>query len=188
MREIRSNRVNITLNDRIVEGYALVFDSKSEDLGGFTEVIDARSLEGVIDLSDVLCLLNHNMDRGVLARRNKGQGSLTLEVDSVGLKYRFDAPQTAVGDELLEGLRRGDITGSSFAFSVENEKWSKESNGRFLRRIVKFKELYDVSPVYRPAYEDTTVYIDRRGLDSILAAEKIPCKGYYEKMRKKFRV
>jgi HK97 family phage prohead protease len=108
-----------------VEGYALVFNSESNDLGGFKEIIDSRALEGVIDNSDVLCLLNHNEDKGVLARCNKGNGSLRLTVDERGLKYTFEGPKTALGDELLEGLRRGDITTSSFAFTVSSDSWEK---------------------------------------------------------------
>ena len=52
---------------RLIEGYAIVFNSESNDLGGFQERINPDSLEGVIEKSDVLCLLNHNEDRGVLA-------------------------------------------------------------------------------------------------------------------------
>ena len=71
----------------------------------------------------MLCLLNHNEDKGVLARSNKGVGSLTLSIDDRGLKYSFEAPNTALGDELLEGLRRGDISTSSFAFTVKSDSW-----------------------------------------------------------------
>lgn len=108
MKEVRMNQDSITNlpESRKVEGYAVVFQSESNDLGGFKEVIDSRALDGIIEKSDVLCLLNHNEDKGVLARSNKGTGSLTLEVDEKGLKYSFEAPNTALGDEVLEGIRR----------------------------------------------------------------------------------
>lgn len=109
MKEVRNCNFevrNLDKDSRTVEGYALVFNSESIDLGGFTEVIDRNALQGVLEKSDVLCLLNHNEDKGVLARYNKGVGSLTLEVDDKGLLYRFEAPKTALGEELLEGLRR----------------------------------------------------------------------------------
>lgn len=80
-----------------------------------------------------------------------------LEVDDTGLKYRFEAPKTALGDELLEGLKRGDINTSSFAFTIEADKWEKRNDGTYLRKITKFKELFDVSPVYKEAYPDTSV-------------------------------
>lgn len=65
---------------RAVSGYAIIFNSESKDLGGFNEVIEPTALEGVLERSDVLCLLNHNEDKGVLARCNQGKGSLTLEI------------------------------------------------------------------------------------------------------------
>lgn len=122
MKEIRNNKESeiraVAPETRTVEGYAVVFDSLSNDLGGFTEIINRNALDGVLEKSDVFCLLNHDNSRGVLARSNKGTGSLELSIDDKGLKYRFEAPKTALGDELLEGLRRGDISASSFAFTV----------------------------------------------------------------------
>jgi len=126
-------------------------------LGGFVEIIEPEAIEGILNKSDILCLLNHNEERGVLARSKYGNGSLILEVDDTGLKYKFDAPVTALGDELLEGLRRGDISTSSFAFTIESDQWEKRSDGIYLRKITRFKELFDVSPVYKEAYPDTSV-------------------------------
>ena len=145
------------VESRKVEGYASVFNSRSKDLGGFTEIIDPAAFEGVIEKSDVLALLNHDKDRGVLARSRKGVGSLKLSLDERGLLYSFEAPNTALGDELVEGLKRGDITTSSFAFTVSGEKWTKEEDGSYLRTITQIDKLFDVSPVYNEAYEDTTV-------------------------------
>ena len=168
---------------RMVEGYAVVFNSESKDLGGFFEVIEPRALEGVLEHSDILCLLNHNEDKGVLARSNKGSGSLTLEVDDKGLKYRFEAPNTALGDELLEGLKRGDITTSSFAFTVGEDKWTKRDDGKYQRTINSIRELFDVSPVYRAAYDATSVKADTRGMDEAIAKEKKELEDYYKELR-----
>ena len=87
----------------------------------------------------------------------------------VGLRYWFEAPKTALGDELLEALERRDITSSSFAFQIKNDKWEKRSGCKYLRTITAFDQLFDVSPVYQPAYEGTTV--DKRGLEAILKLE-----------------
>ena len=172
MREIRNTQNQLKNSDstsRIVEGYAIVFDSESVDLGGFFEIIERGAVDGVIEISDVLCLLNHNEDRGVLARSKFGVGSLKLEVDEHGLKYSFISPNTALGDELLEGIRRGDISTSSFGFTVEEDEWVKRADGTILRKIKKIKQLYDVSPVYNPAYQSTEVEIvDKRGLNALL--------------------
>ena len=177
MKEIRNNNLEVratTPESQQVEGYALVFNSESNDLGGFKEIIDN---------SDVLCLLNHNEDKGVLARCNKGNGSLKLTVDERGLKYTFEAPNTALGDELLEGLRRGDISTSSFAFTVGSDNWEKRQDGTYLRTIKKIKQLYDVSPVYHAAYDATSV--NTRGLDSLKEQEKKEIEDYYKELENK---
>ena len=78
MKEIRNYGEIKPTSERWVEGYALVFNSESNDLGGFTEVIDPIALDGVLERSDIFCLLNHSKDRGVLARSKNGSGSLSL--------------------------------------------------------------------------------------------------------------
>ena len=200
MKEIRNydGGVKQEVASRNVTGYALVFGSESEDLGGFTEIIDKDALQGVIERSDILALLNHNEDKGVLARSTKGTGSLELTVDDLGLLYRFEAPHTALGDELIEGLRRGDIRASSFAFDVAEDAWEKKPDGTYLRTIKKIK-LYDISPVYRPAYDATSSRIDTRGLDSLKEQEakeeaelaekrrKEELKAYFDKIKQDFK-
>lgn len=156
-KEVRSIEVRTIEDSRTVEGYALVFNSLSKDLGGFREEILPEAIDGVVEQSDIMALLNHDNSRGILARSRFGKGSLMLEVDETGLKYRFDAPKTALGDELLEYLNRGDITSSSFAFAVETDAWEKQGDGTYLRTIKKFKRLFDVSPVFEPAYAQTSV-------------------------------
>lgn len=141
---------------RTVEGYALLWDAPSDGLS-FTEVIERGALDGVIAKSNIFALLDHDKTRGILARSKNGQGTLSLEVDDKGLKYRFDAPRTALGDELLEYLRRGDISESSFAFTVESETWEVQKDETWKRTIHKFARLYDVSPVYDAAYSATSV-------------------------------
>lgn len=156
---------------RRVSGYAAVFGSSSLPLmdwdhGEFEEVIDRNAFDGVIEQSDVFAVLNHDNSRGVLGRSVNGTGSLSLSVDDHGLRYEFDAPRTALGDELLEGLRRGDITASSFAFSVQDDIWEERDDKTYKRTILKIGRLYDVSPVYNPAYPDTSVA--QRSLDKTL--------------------
>ena len=186
MKEIRAclQEVRSLEDSRTVEGYAIVFNKESRDLGGFTEVIEPEAIEGILDKSDILCLLNHNEDRGILARSKFGAGSLELSVDEVGVKYRFEAPNTALGDELLEGLRRGDISTSSFAFTIEKDSWTKTARG-YKRTIKRFKELFDVSPVYRPAYEDTNVQISQRCIDKMNEMKSEDLNDYFTELRKK---
>jgi HK97 family phage prohead protease/HK97 family phage major capsid protein len=156
---------------RHIEGYGSVFNERSVDLGGFTEIIAPGAFDGVIERSDVKCYLDHNPDKGILARSRNGKGSLSLELDERGLKYSFDAPHTNLGDEVVEGLKRGDYSQSSFAFTVESETWSKEEDGTYLRTINKIGGLYDVSIVANPAYEGTSVAL--RSLDAFKAQEEV---------------
>lgn len=168
-KEIRNTafQVQVTGEDeekRTVEGYALLFGVSSDGLS-FEEVIERGALDGVVNKSDVFALMNHNHGRGLLARSNKGKGSLSLTIDEKGLKYRFEAPNTALGDELLENIRRGEICESSFCFDVEKDTWEKKSNGKWKRTVSKIGNLYDVSPVYNAAYSATSVYM--RGKEQV---------------------
>lgn len=161
MKEIRSVKnleLRVKPESRSVEGYALKFNKESNDLGGFKEIISPKALDGVLERSDILCLYNH-IESKVLARNTRGNGSLKLEVDDTGLRYSFDAPKTQLGDTLLENIKRGDLRNSSFAFTVndEGQKWEKRDDGSYIRTISQFKELYDTSPCFRPAYSETTV-------------------------------
>lgn len=156
-RNIRSE-VRYAEGSRRVEGYALLFDTPSDGLD-FTETISRGALEGVLERSDVKAWLNHSPERGILARYRGGSegNSLELEIDEKGLRYAFDAPHTALGDELIENLKRGDIDQSSFAFDVEEDKWTRNTDGTWSRSILQFGRLYDVSPVYDAAYSATSV-------------------------------
>ncbi len=170
-REIRNTSYEVTVDSesRTVEGYALLFDTPSTGLP-FVEVIERGALEGVLAKSDVFALLNHDQSRGILARSKKGQGSLSLTVDTKGLKYRFEAPNTALGNELLENLKRGEVDSSSFAFTVEKDTWERGKDGKVKRMIQKVSELYDVSPVYNAAYSQTSVY--KRGMEALEEEER----------------
>lgn len=168
--EIRATNSTPVVNQdsRTVEGYAVVFNSQSEDLGFYETINPAAITEEVLMRSDVFCLFNHDQDK-VLARSKYGTGSLQLQLDEQGLKYTFTAPNTDLGEELLEYLRRGDIDSSSFAFTVStdegSEVWTTGTDGRQYREILKIDELHDVSPVWNPAYTSTSV--SQRALDKL---------------------
>lgn len=167
-REIRSleGEIKMVGDDRIVEGYAVVFNSRSNELwdfgnGSFVEVIERDAITPeLVASSDVKALLYHNRER-VLGRSNKGEGSLTLELDDHGLKYRFMAPRTADGDTAVELVKRGDISGSSFAFTVATggSRMEEQADGTVLRTITKISGLYDITLTPDPAYSDTSVAV-----------------------------
>lgn len=110
-------------------------------------------------------MFNHDADY-LLARQSAG--TLQLEVDAKGLKYRFDSPATGIGNDILVMMERGDLKESSFAFTVKEQEWKEEKNDdgdwEYTRIIKKVERLYDVSPVTYPAYADTTVA--KRSLDT----------------------
>jgi HK97 family phage prohead protease len=155
-------------DSRIVCGYAVKFDSESQDMG-FIEVIRKGAItEETIMKSDIYARFNHDEDT-VLARSRYGEGSLALELREDGLYYEFEAPHTAIGDELLEHLKRGEMTTSSFAFTLpkdgSGERWTKKEDGTLFREITKIDRLFDVSPVYEPAYLATSV--SKRALEMV---------------------
>lgn len=156
MIEYRSFRIEARESEsRTVCGYGSVFNSQSEDLG-FIETIDPRAItEETIKRSDVFATLNHDMNK-ILARCKYGSGSLELKCDDKGLYYRFDAPNTNLGDELLEYLNRGEIDSSSFAFTVKRDEWTKGEDGKYYRTILEIDQLFDVSPVFSPAYSEAS--------------------------------
>ena len=174
MKEIRlGDNATSTSDSRHIEGYAIVFNSLSNDLGGFREIIEPTAIDDeLIKNSDIVCLKNHNIKLGILARSYHGRGSLKLEIDGHGLHYSFDAPHTQFGDEVLEMVKRGDIAKCSFAFVCGEDVWDKdEKTGEYIRHVKKIKNLYDVSLVYHPAYEETEAIADTRGLDELKAQE-----------------
>lgn len=158
VKEVRQLSATIESSDRKVSGYAVVFDSPSTNIGWIETIQRGAITEETIEKSDILAKFNHD-DSKVLARCKNGTGSLTLELDEKGLRYSFDSPKTALGDELLEYLNRGDITASSFCFTVSREdgaeEWRKE-DGQIYRTIKKIDRLFDISPVFQPAYEETS--------------------------------
>ena len=133
-----------------IVGHAAVFNSRSQDLGGFVEQIATGAFDSVLE-DDVRALFNHNQNF-VLGRTVSK--TLRLSVDEQGLRYEIDIPNTTVGKDLLESINRGDISQSSFGFIVGEDEWEKTDDGN-LRTITKVERLYDVSPVTYPAYPAT---------------------------------
>ena len=133
----------------IIEGHAAVFGKLSEDLGGFREIISRKAFDNVLD-NNVRIFFNHDPNY-LLA--TTGSNTAKVSVDKKGLRYSFEVPETTAGRDLLVSMKRGDITQSSFAFSVEKDSWS-EKNGTEIRTIEKVARLFDCSPVSIPAYPD----------------------------------
>lgn len=151
-------------NSRIVEGYAIVFNQQSRQLYDkaskkvFTEIIDPRAVtKAFLDDQDVKMLYNHSNDM-LLARSTYGIGTLSYEIDEYGVKYRFEMPNTTVGNDVLELIRRGDVWGCSFAFSYAKDGVRDEKrNGHNFRTVIQMASIDDFSIVVDPAYLGTYV-------------------------------
>lgn len=155
---------------RLISGRAIVFNSDSKNMGGFVERIMPQAITSeLVENSDVFCLYNHDKNQ-VLARSNKGKGTLALDLDADGVNFMFEAPNTSLGNDVLELVRRGDLTSCSFGFTMPNEKdalrWYRDEDGTLRRDILKIDGLFDVSIVNTPAYSETSVSV-REMLDNI---------------------
>jgi HK97 family phage prohead protease len=138
-------------DENVVVGYGSVFNTLSNELGGFREIIAEGAFDGRLE-DDVRFLINH--DGLPLARTTNG--TLRLSTDERGLKYEAKVANTSLGRDLIELMRNGTINQSSFAFVVEDDSWEVK-DGMNIRTINKVSRLYDVSAVTYPAYEEASV-------------------------------
>lgn len=146
-----------------IGGVTAVIGQESQDLGGFTEIIEAGAFDEAVASSDIRALFNHNPDF-VLGRNLSG--TLELEIRDNGLHYKVPKmPKTRA--DVFEAIERKDVTGNSFAFTVAEDRYEKRDDGRMVRVITKFRELFDVGPVVYPAYSQTVV--STRALAAIAA-------------------
>ena len=154
IRNIQNTIKRANEDSRLVEGVAIVFNCDSQDMGFIEQIRNDAVDADTIKKSDIFAYLNHDESRGVLARSRYGKGTLKLSLESDGLHYSFEAPKTQLGDELLSYLSRGEITTSSFAFTVADggDRWYRDNDGQLRREITKIDRLFDVSPVFEPAY------------------------------------
>jgi HK97 family phage prohead protease len=159
---------DVTLHEEddkmILEGYALVFNNETligDEEYGFLEEIDSRALSET-KMKDVPMKYNH-MDSFLIIARTKNQ-SLSLTVDSIGLKVRAELLDTNTNQDIYKMVRSGLLDKMSFAFTVDEQIWNRE--GRVPKRtITKIERLYDVSVVDTPAYDATSIYA--RSLESM---------------------
>lgn len=152
----------------VIRGHAAVFNTLSEDLGGFREQIAPGAFADAIMNDDVRALFNH--DANFVLGRNRS-GTLRMMEDGTGLAVEIDPPDTQWARDLVLSMRRGDISQMSFGFSVVKggQSWSKNEAGESIRTVSKVR-LFDVSPVTYPAYTQTDVAV--RELRSFENAQK----------------
>ena len=168
--EIRAE--NNEKNGDHITGRPIVYDSKT-NLGYFNEIIERGALDKA-NLKDVRFLVNHNTDMIPLARsRNNNENStMQLEVDNDGMAIRvnLDTENNSEARNLYSAIKRGDITGMSFMFTIDDEEWEGLETETPTRHIRKIGTVFEVSAVTFPAYESTEISArDKEALDSAKA-------------------
>lgn len=156
----------------IVSGYALKFDTLSHDFGygddHVYETLDKRCLDET-DMSNVAALINH--DANMLLGRTGF--NLELRTDDIGLYFEVRPTETSYAKDLITNMQSGIIAKCSFGFVPDPKsiEWSKRADGSYLRTIKKIKQLFDVSVVTYPAYEDTESVVSQRSFEAFRAEE-----------------
>lgn len=180
-REIRSLEFDIQAQDRDdadrrgrITGTPIVFDQVT-DLGWYQETIARGALDNC-DLRDVRFLVGHNTSGIPLARsrNNNGSSTMQLSVTERGMEIRvdLDIDGNPEAKSLYSAIKRGDITGMSFAFIVDKERWDDIDTDCPKRTILSIRKVFEVSAVTFPAYEGTDIQAASEGdpLDSVRAS------------------
>lgn len=165
--EIRAE--NNEKNGDHITGRPIVYNSKT-DLGYFDEIIEAGALDKA-NLKDVRFLVNHDTSMIPLARsRNNNENStmqLEVDKDGMGIRVNLDTENNTEARNLYSAIKRGDITGMSFMFTIDDEEWEHLESDHPTRHIRKIGTVFEVSAVTFPAYESTEISArDKEALDS----------------------
>lgn len=167
-----------------IEGRAIVYDEPT-DLGWYREVISKGALDNT-DLRDVRLLVNHNVDMIPLARsRNNNANStmhLTVDEEGMGIRANLDTENNADSRSLYSATDRGDITGMSFMFGVDEDRWEELDTDYPTRYITSIAKVFEVSAVTFPAYEQTS--LEARGLTDALESAKVSLESAKSELRK----
>ena len=154
---------------KYIEGTPIIYDSWT-DLGWYDEMIDRGALTDT-DLRDVRFLVNHNTDMIPLARsrNNNANSKMQMSIDEeIGMNIRvnLDVDNNAEAKALYSAIERGDISGMSFMFKVDGDRWEELESEHPKRHIERISKVFEVSAVTFPAYEATN--ISARGLAEAL--------------------
>lgn len=152
IKEIRLSELRALEDENmVIEGYAAVFDSAT-DLGWCTEIIDKNAFKNC-NMQDVCLKYNHYDNLLILARTRNN--SLQLTIDDKGLKIRANLIDTTQNKDIYKSIKHRLLDKMSFAFSVRKQEWDYDKD---IRRILEIDQLFDVSVVDVPAYDNTEIY------------------------------
>ncbi len=146
-------------NGTYITGRPIVYNSRT-NIGPFDEIIEYGALDKT-NLKDVRFLVNHDMSKIPLARsrNNNANSTMQLSIDERGMAIRvnLDVENNAEAKSLYSAVQRGDISGMSFMFYVDDEEWSEIESDHPTRHIRAISTVVEVSAVTFPAYEDTEI-------------------------------
>ena len=158
--------------DGTITGRPIVFGQKT-DIGWYDEIIERGALDAT-DLKDVRLLINHNVDMIPLARSRNNTANSTMQLmpdeNGLGIKVALDVENNNDARSLYSAVKRGDIDGMSFMFTVEKDSWDDPDSDHPTRHILSIKRVFEVSAVTFPAYSRTS--IQARGLSDALESAK----------------
>ena len=144
----------------ILEGIPIVYDVATDIGGMWKEIIDRGALDQA-DLKDVRFLVNHDVDSIPLARsRNNNENStmqMTVEEDGLHIRVDLDTEENPRAKELYSAVKRQDVSGMSFMFSVKADTWDDLDSEYPTRHITALDKVFEVSAVTFPAYEQTSI-------------------------------
>ena len=157
---------------QFIEGQAIVYDEMT-DMGWYQETIDKGALDET-DLKDVRLLINHNTDMIPLARSRNNNKNSTMQLEKndngLGIRANLDTENNVEAKNLYSAIDRGDISGMSFMFLVNEDRWEDVDSDYPTRHILGISKVFEVSAVTFPAYEQTT--LEARGLAEALESAK----------------
>ena len=183
MFEKRSFEVRADNEKSIITGRPIVFNSRT-DLGYCDEIIEAGALDKS-DLSDIKFFVNHDTSKIPLARAKAGDSNSTMKIsvdkDGMGISVELDTENNSEARALYSAVKRGDISGMSFMFSIDDEEWENRESSHPTRHIKSIGEVVEVSAVSFPAYEDTEINArSKKTFDNAKELELLKAKYLYK--------
>lgn len=172
-------------NGKFLTGQPIVYEEKT-DLGWYDEIISDGALDNA-DLRDVRFLVNHNTNMIPLARSRNNNANSTMQLEVIpgrgmSIRVNLDTENNTEAKALYSAVERGDVSGMSFMFAVDEDRWEDINTEHPTRSILSISKVFEVSAVTFPAYEATS--ISARGLSSALESAKESLESAKAEQRK----
>ena len=193
IQEIRALEPTAEEPGAMIEGFVIPYEVRTNVGGWFEEIIKRGALDGA-DLKDVPLFIHHQGRAIPLARsrNNNVNSTMQLTVDDRGLSFRakLDIENNAEAKSLYSAVKRQDVTGMSFSFTVREEKWLNVDTDLPTREVIKFEKIYEISALWSPQYDETNIMARDETLDSVdkLALENARSKQGLDNSRNELEI